>query len=102
MAKAGLGVGLDSVSLASEEMKDGTLVPMFPALEGIRFRAYWLVYPSPNLRRRAVELFREWLGVEVDRFEREAAAIRISRLPGSGGDKQLQDVFGLQIRTPSP
>lgn len=78
-AKAGLGVVLDSVSLASEELKDGTLVPMFPALEGIRFRAYWLVYPSPHLRRRAVELFREWLGVEVDQFEEEAAAIRISR-----------------------
>ena len=78
-AKAGLGVVLDSVSLASEELKDGTLVPMFPALEGIRFRAYWLVYPSLHLRRRAVELFRGWLGVEVDRFEEEAAAIRVSQ-----------------------
>lgn len=79
VAKAGLGVVLDSVNLASEEMQDGTLVPMFPALEGIRFRAYWLVYPSPHLRRRAVELFREWLGVEVDQFEKAAAALHISQ-----------------------
>ncbi len=74
-ALEGLGVVLDSISLASEELKNGALVPLFPALQGIRFRAYWLVYPNLHLRRQVVELFREWLMGQVRAFECEASEI---------------------------
>ena len=69
---------LDSVSLASEELKSGALIPLFPELEGIRFRAYWLVYPNLSLRRRAVQLFRDWLLAEVQRFEDTFAEFKVS------------------------
>ncbi|MBB4265459.1 LysR substrate-binding domain-containing protein [Roseospira visakhapatnamensis] len=65
----GVGIVLESVTLAHDELADGTLVPVCPALGALRFPAYWLMGPSRNQSRRIVQLFRDWLREECARHE---------------------------------
>lgn len=61
LARDGAGVVLDSVTLACDEIQNGTLVPLSPAFPAVEFPAYWIVCPSRHLNRRIVRLFRDWL-----------------------------------------
>lgn len=64
---AGRGVGLLGIVAAAEPILQGRLVRPFPiALEN---RAYYFVCQPHSLRRRKVEIFRDWLKAEAARFD---------------------------------
>lgn len=75
MARGGAGVILDSTTLAMEELKAGTLVPVSDTFEAIEFPAYWLVCPARHMNRRAVRLFSEWVGEQTRAHTQEARAL---------------------------
>lgn len=65
MAQQGLGVALESTTLAHEAILDGSLRPLFPLLKPVRNASYWMICPSHHLSRRPVHEFRSWLLEEV-------------------------------------
>ena len=67
----GLGVVLDSTTLARDELLDGTLVPLVPELGAIRFPGYWIVSPARHQSRRLVKVFSEWIKAEAQQHSRE-------------------------------
>lgn len=71
-AKDGGGVVLDSATLAGNELKEGSLVPLSPAFEVIDLPAYWLVCPSRHLTRRIVRIFSDWLRLAGRDHDQEA------------------------------
>ncbi len=70
-AANGLGVVLDSTTLAQEELAEGSLVPLAPELGAIRFPAYWIVSPARHQSRRLVKVFSEWIKMEAEQHTRE-------------------------------
>lgn len=61
LAVDGVGVILDSTTLACDELLSGALVPLAPGLGAIRFPAYWIVCPARHQSRRLVQEFSQWL-----------------------------------------
>ncbi len=61
MARQGLGVALESTTLAHDYLAEGSLRPLFPALRPVHNASYWLTCPSRHLSRRPVQIFRDWL-----------------------------------------
>ncbi len=61
LAKDGVGVALDSTSIAFDDLASGALVPLSAEFDVIEFPGYWLVCPSRHMNRRAVRLFSEWV-----------------------------------------
>lgn len=61
LARDGAGVVLDSVTLAFDELRNGTLVPLSTAFAAVEFPAYWIVCPARHMNRRIVRLFIDWL-----------------------------------------
>lgn len=59
-ARAGDGVILESDVLVAQEVKDGTLIPIFPHLARPGL-GYWIYSPSAHSPRPSVEAVREWL-----------------------------------------
>ncbi|SIS82473.1 LysR substrate-binding domain-containing protein [Phaeovulum vinaykumarii] len=74
MARDGMGVVLESATLAMAELAEGSLVPLSPAFEVLEFPAYWLVCPTRQRARRAVRAFADWIGAEAARHTAEARA----------------------------
>ena len=70
----GLGVVLDSTTLAQEELTEGRLVPLAPELGAIRFPAYWIVSPARHQSRRLVKVFSEWIKAQAQQHSREVEA----------------------------
>lgn len=75
----GLGVVLDSTTLARDELLDGTLVPLAPELGALRFPAYWIVSPARHQSRHLVKVFSEWIKDEASRHEQEITAYLAKR-----------------------
>ena len=71
-AKDGLGVILETTTLAMDELQTGTLVPLASELGAMAFEAYWLVCPPRHLNRRAVQSFIGWI-------EEQAASHEINK-----------------------
>lgn len=71
MAIQGGGIALDSATLCLPQLRDGVLVPLFPALPVIDFPAYWFVCPPRHLNRRIVDRFSDWVGSEAAGHEGE-------------------------------
>lgn len=65
MAQQGLGVTLESTTLAHDAILDGSLRPLFPLLKPVRNASYWLICPTHHLSRRPVHDFRSWILEEV-------------------------------------
>ncbi|WP_373236370.1 LysR substrate-binding domain-containing protein [Cohaesibacter celericrescens] len=65
MAQEGLGIALESTTLAHDAILDGSLRPLFPHLKPVRNPSYWMICPSRHLSRRPVHEFRSWLLEEV-------------------------------------
>ncbi|WJS85127.1 LysR substrate-binding domain-containing protein [Paracoccus sp. TOH] len=80
LALDGMGIVLESVTLALDELQSGALVPLSTDFAAVEFPAYWAVCPDRHLNRRIVRLFLDWL--------REAAAgfqeVAQQRLTGLG------------------
>lgn len=75
VARDGVGVVLDSATLAIEELRTGALVPMFPQLGAARFSAYWIVCPNRHLNRRYVTVFCDWLRKEAEAHEMQKISL---------------------------
>ena len=75
MAQQGLGIALESTTLAREAILDGSLRPLFPLLKPIRSESYWLICPSHHLSRRPVHEFRSWLLEEVAKDKADLSAL---------------------------
>lgn len=75
MATQGVGVSLDSVTLAYQALVSGALVPFAPELGARSFPAYWLVCPPRHMNRRIVRLFVDWIRTEAEIFEGEVEAL---------------------------
>lgn len=57
----GVGLVLESTTLALDELASGKLVPAFPELGAIKLPSYWMVSPSQHQSRKLYQLFAEWL-----------------------------------------
>ncbi|SPF77586.1 LysR substrate-binding domain-containing protein [Pseudoprimorskyibacter insulae] len=75
LAADGVGVVLESLTLAAPEIKNGRLVPFLPAYPVLSFPAYWLVCPHRHLSRRTVKLFLNWIDSEIDTFRKDINTI---------------------------
>jgi DNA-binding transcriptional LysR family regulator len=64
-ATQGLGVALESATMASQHLADGRLRPVFAADKSIQVKAHFAVYPSRHARRHPVEAFLAWLHGEA-------------------------------------
>ncbi len=72
VAREGVGVALESTTLAHDDLANGTLRPLFPALKPVYNASYWLTCPNRHLSRRPVQIFRDWL---LDEAAKDRAAL---------------------------
>lgn len=64
-ATQGLGVALESATMAGRHLADGRLRPVFGFDKAIRVKAHFAVYPARHARRAPVEAFLAWLHGEA-------------------------------------
>lgn len=57
----GLGVALESATLAGTHLEEGRLAPLFGPERAITVQAHFLVYPARHSRRPEVESFAAWI-----------------------------------------
>jgi len=63
----GLGVALESATLAGRHIAEGRLRPVFGLEKAVRVKAHFAVYPARHARRPTVEAFLSWLHGEAAR-----------------------------------
>lgn len=66
-ATQGLGVALESATIAAGHIADRKLKPIFGLEKAIRVKAHFAVYPARYAKRPAVEAFLSWLHGEAAR-----------------------------------
>jgi DNA-binding transcriptional LysR family regulator len=64
-ATQGLGVALESATLASQQLEKGLLLPVFGLDMSIPVKAHFAVYPARHAKRPSVEAFLSWLHGEA-------------------------------------
>lgn len=64
-ATQGLGVALESATIAGQHLSEGKLRPVFGLDKAVRLKAHFAVYPERHARRPAVEAFLAWLHGEA-------------------------------------
>ena len=63
----GLGVALESATLAAQHLQDGKLRPVFGLDKAVRTKAHFLVYPARHAGRPPLEAFVAWVHAEAAR-----------------------------------
>jgi DNA-binding transcriptional LysR family regulator len=63
----GLGVALESATLASGHLADGRLRPVFGLDKSVHVKAHFAVYPARHAKRAPVEAFLGWIHAEAAR-----------------------------------
>jgi DNA-binding transcriptional LysR family regulator len=69
-ATQGLGIALESTTMAGLHLADGRLKPVFGADKGPKVKAHFAVYPARHARRAPVEAFLAWVHAEASRTGR--------------------------------
>ena len=64
-AVQGLGIALESATIAAQHIADRKLKPVFGLEKAIKVKAHFLVYPARHAKRPAVEAFLSWLHREA-------------------------------------
>jgi len=64
-AAQGLGIALESSTIAGRHLADDRLRPVFGLDKAVRVKAHFAVYPARHARRRPVEAFLSWLHGET-------------------------------------
>ncbi|GAB3765627.1 LysR substrate-binding domain-containing protein [Ramlibacter monticola] len=64
-AMQGLGVALESTTIAAGHLADGKLRPVFGLDKAVKLKAHFAVYPPRHARRPPVEAFLAWLHSEA-------------------------------------
>jgi DNA-binding transcriptional LysR family regulator len=57
----GLGVALESATMAAPHLEAGRLVPLFDTKKSIRVQGHFVVYPKRHAKRKEVATFLAWL-----------------------------------------
>jgi DNA-binding transcriptional LysR family regulator len=65
----GLGVALESATLAAGHIRDGKLRPVFALDKCVRVKAHFVVYPARHAKRAPVEAFLGWIHAEAARAQ---------------------------------
>jgi DNA-binding transcriptional LysR family regulator len=63
----GLGVALESATLAGRHLAEGRLRPVFGFDKHVRVKGHFVVYPARHGKRPAVEAFLAWVHSEAAR-----------------------------------
>lgn len=66
-AMLGLGVALESATLAGQHIVEGKLRPVYGIEKSVRVKAHFAVYPARHAKRPAVEAFLAWIHGEAAR-----------------------------------
>ena len=66
-ATQGLGVALESATIAGQHLADGKLRAVFGLEMAVKLKAHFAVYPARHARRPAVQAFLAWLHAEAAR-----------------------------------
>lgn len=66
-ASQGLGVALESYTIAGRHVAEGRLRPIFGLDKAVRVKAHFAVYPARHAKRAPVEAFLSWLHGEAAR-----------------------------------
>ena len=66
-AVLGLGVALESATIAERHLSAGKLRPVFGFEKSVRTKAHFAVYPARHAKRQPVEAFLTWLHAEAAR-----------------------------------
>ncbi|MGA7778717.1 MAG: LysR substrate-binding domain-containing protein [Paraburkholderia sp.] len=66
-AAMGLGIALESLTVASTKISEGLLVPVFGSSQAVEVGAHHLVYPSQNIELPRVSRFLAWIEQEIER-----------------------------------
>lgn len=66
-ATQGLGVALESATIAGLHLAEGRLKPVFGLDKAVRIKAHFAVYPERHARRTPVEAFLSWIHAEAAR-----------------------------------
>ena len=64
-ATQGLGVALESATIAAGHLAEGKLRPAFGLEKAVKVKAHFAVYPARHVRRPPVEAFLAWLHAEA-------------------------------------
>ena len=64
-AMQGLGVALESATIAGGHLAEGRLKPVFGLEKAVKLKAHFAVYPTRHARRPPVEAFLAWLHSEA-------------------------------------
>lgn len=64
-ASQGLGVALESATIAAGHIADGRLVPVFGLAKSVVVKAHFAVYPAKHARRPTVEAFLTWVHAQA-------------------------------------
>jgi LysR family glycine cleavage system transcriptional activator len=72
-AVLGLGVALESATMAGRFLSGGALRPVFGLDKCVRVKAHFAVYPARHAKRKPVEAFLSWIHAEAARTMRAAA-----------------------------
>ena len=64
-ATQGLGVALESATIAASHLADGRLKPVFGLEKAVSVKAHFAVYPARHAKRPPVEAFLNWLHGEA-------------------------------------
>jgi DNA-binding transcriptional LysR family regulator len=70
----GLGVALESATLASRHIAEGRLRPVFGLEKAVRVKAHFAVYPARHAKRPTVEAFLAWLHGEAAKAQGSVGA----------------------------
>ena len=65
-AVQGLGVALESSTIAAPHIVEGRLVPLFDAARALTIEGHFVVYPARHAKRPEVEAFVRWLHAQAD------------------------------------
>jgi len=68
----GLGVALESATLAAGHLREGKLRPVFGFDKCVRVKAHFAVYPARHAKRAPVEAFLAWVHAEAARAQQAA------------------------------
>lgn len=70
-ATLGLGVALESATIAQGHLADGRLRPVFGVEKALHVKAHFAVYPARHARRAPVEAFLAWLHGQAAKTQSE-------------------------------
>lgn len=94
----GVGIVLESTTLALDEICSGKLVPAFPEIGAIRLPAYWIVSPSQHQSRKLYQLFSIWLQKEAASHNELATAALVKLGIAIIEDQVIDELLDLRLK----